>query len=121
MVHYSAVVQCDKCERRWQHQIFAFIIVETFVDDDKKILVPTDVQQVKSGLRKPLPQNAVPGAKDLTRTVLSDHIEDRFSKRLKLEREDRASNAGQSSEKVSESIVLLSQHISTLIIALHGM
>jgi E1A/CREB-binding protein len=49
----------------------------------------------------PLPQSAVLGAKDLPRTVLSDHIEDRLFKRLKQERQDRAAQERKSIEEVS--------------------
>ena len=50
----------------------------------------------------PLPQSAVLGASDLPRTVLSDHIEERLFKRLKLERQARASQSGRSFDEVSE-------------------
>lgn len=59
---------------------------------------------MKCGLRKPLPQSAVLGAKDLPRTVLSDHIEDRLFKRLKQEKQDRAAAAGKNIDEVSGTI-----------------
>ncbi|KAJ6367343.1 hypothetical protein OIU77_003658 [Salix suchowensis] len=82
-------VQCDKCEA-WQHQICALF------------------NEVERGERKPLPQSAVLGAKDLPRTILSDHIEQRLFRRLKLERQDRAREQGKSFDDVpgAESLVV---------------
>ncbi|TVU21217.1 hypothetical protein EJB05_30842 [Eragrostis curvula] len=94
-------VQCDKCER-WQHQICALFNGRTNHGGQEKYTCPyCYVQEVESGLRKPLPQSSVLGAKDLPRTVLSDHLEDRLFKRLKQERQNRASVAGQSFEEVT--------------------
>lgn len=42
----------------------------------------------------PLPKTAMFGAKDLPRTMLSDHIERRLFKRLKQENEDWAKVEG---------------------------
>ncbi|KAF8677086.1 hypothetical protein HU200_046549 [Digitaria exilis] len=75
------------------------------------------VDEVKCGLRKPLPQSAVLGAKDLPRTVLSDHIEDRLFKRLKQEKQDRAAAAG----KDIDEAVLLFQKIEGVEVCLFGM
>jgi hypothetical protein len=58
---------------------------------------------VERGFRMPLPQSAVLGASDLPRTMLSDHIEERLFKQLKLERQARASQAGCSFDEVSET------------------
>jgi len=51
-------------------------------------------------MHTPLPQNTVPGAKDLPRTVLSDHIEERLFQRLKEERQNRANKCGKKFDEV---------------------
>ena len=59
------------------------------------------MQEIESGERKPLPQSAVLGAKDLPRTFLSDHIEQRLFKRLKQERQERSRHLGKTFDEVS--------------------
>jgi hypothetical protein len=96
-------VQCDKCEC-WQHQICALFNGRRNDGGQAEYTCPNCyVEEVKRGLRKPLPQSAVLGAKDLPRTVLSDHIEDRLFKRLKQEKQDRAAAAGKNIDEVSET------------------
>jgi len=93
-------VQCDKCEC-WQHQICALFNGRRNDGGQAEYTCPNCyVEEVKRGLRKPLPQSAVLGAKDLPRTVLSDHIEDRLFKRLKQEKQDRAAAAGKNIDEV---------------------
>ena len=58
------------------------------------------MEEVESGERKPLPQSAVLGAKDLPRTLLSDFIEQRLFKKLKQERHERARSQGKSFDEV---------------------
>lgn len=48
------------------------------------------------------PLRATLGAQDLPRTMLSDHIEHRLFRCLKLEREERAKLSGQDADEVSE-------------------
>lgn len=100
-------VQCDKCEC-WQHQICALFNGRRNDGGQAEYTCPNCyVEEVKRGLRRPLPQSAVLGAKDLPRTILSDHIEDRLFRRLKLERQDRAAAAGKSFEEVSDVLSIL--------------
>ncbi|KAJ0548715.1 putative histone acetyltransferase transcription factor and/or regulators TAZ family [Helianthus annuus] len=66
------------------------------------------MEEVENGERVPLPQSALLGAKDLPRTILSDHIENRLFKRLRQERLDRARFSGKSYDEVpgAESLVV---------------
>lgn len=92
---------CDKCER-WQHQICALFNFKRDDSKDAEYTCPKCyVQEIEHGLRIPLPQSAVLGAKDLPRTVLSDHIEERLFKRLREERHERAIRDGKSFDEVS--------------------
>ncbi|KAK1614711.1 hypothetical protein QYE76_020228 [Lolium multiflorum] len=62
----------------------------------------------------PLPQSAVLGATDLPRTVLSDHLEERLYKRLKLERQARASQSGHSFDEVAGAEDLVVRVVSSV-------
>lgn len=93
-------VQCDKCEA-WQHQICALFNGRRNDGGQAEYTCPNCyIQEVERGERKPLPQSAVLGAKDLPRTILSDHIEQRLFKRLKQERQERARIQGKSYDEV---------------------
>ncbi|KAL2235410.1 UNVERIFIED_CONTAM: Histone acetyltransferase HAC1, partial [Sesamum indicum] len=46
------------------------------------------IEEVERGDHVPLPQSAVLGAKDLPRTILSDHMGQRLFAKLKQERQD---------------------------------
>lgn len=93
-------VQCDKCEA-WQHQICALFNGRRNDGGQAEYTCPNCyILEVERGERKPLPQSAVLGAKDLPRTILSDHIEQRLFKRLKQERLERARLQGKSYDEV---------------------
>ncbi|KAI7724414.1 hypothetical protein M8C21_016865, partial [Ambrosia artemisiifolia] len=89
-------VQCDKCEM-WQHQICALFNGRRNDGGQAEYTCPNCyVEEVERGERSPLPQSAVLGAKDLPRTILSDHIESRLFGKLKQERLERARAHGKS-------------------------
>ncbi|XP_028759098.1 histone acetyltransferase HAC1 isoform X2 [Neltuma alba] len=101
-------VQCDKCEA-WQHQICALFNGRRNDGGQAEYTCPNCyIQEVERGERKPLPQSAVLGAKDLPRTILSDHIEQRLFRKLKQERQERARLQGKSYDEVpgAESLVI---------------
>ncbi|KAL8230991.1 hypothetical protein R6Q57_000769 [Mikania cordata] len=101
-------VQCDRCEA-WQHQICALFNGRRNDGGQAEYTCPNCyVEEVERGERKPLPQSAVLGAKDLPRTILSDHIESRLFGRLKQERLERAKVHGKSYDEVpgAESLVV---------------
>lgn len=100
--YYSSLqwVQCDKCEA-WQHQICALFNGRRNDGGQAEYTCPyCYMQEIERGERKPLPQSAVLGAKDLPKTILSDHIEQRLFKRLKQERLDTARVQGKSYDEV---------------------
>ncbi|GJN18950.1 hypothetical protein PR202_gb06170 [Eleusine coracana subsp. coracana] len=107
-------VQCDKCEC-WQHQICALFNGRRNDGGQAEYTCPNCyVEEVKCGLRKPLPQSAVLGAKDLPRTILSDHIEDRLFRRLKQEKQDRAAAAGKSIDEIPGAEGLVVRVVSSV-------
>lgn len=93
-------VQCDGCER-WQHQVCALFNGRRNDGGKAEYTCPhCYLREIGKGERKPLPQNAVLCAKDLPRTLLSDHIEQRLERRLKQERQERARMQGKLFEEV---------------------
>ncbi|XP_047947725.1 histone acetyltransferase HAC1-like isoform X1 [Salvia hispanica] len=101
-------VQCDKCEA-WQHQICALFNGRRNDGGQAEYTCPNCyMEEVERGERMPLPQSAVLGAKDLPRTILSDHMEQRLFTKLKQERQERARAQGKSYDEVpgAESLVV---------------
>ncbi|CAN8312330.1 unnamed protein product [Cochlearia groenlandica] len=101
-------VQCDKCES-WQHQICALFNGRRNDAGQAEYTCPNCyIMEVEQNERKPLLESAVLGAKDLPRTILSDHIEQRLLKKLKQERTERARAQAKSYEEIptAESLVV---------------
>ncbi|KAG6577832.1 Histone acetyltransferase HAC1, partial [Cucurbita argyrosperma subsp. sororia] len=107
-------VQCDKCEA-WQHQICALFNGRRNDGGQAEYTCPNCyIQEIERGERIPLPQSAVLGAKDLPRTILSDHIEQRLVRRLKHERLERARIQGKSYDEVPGADGLVIRVVSSV-------
>ena len=92
---------CDKCER-WQHLICALLNFKWGDSKEADYTCPKCcVWEIEHGLRMPLPQNSVLGAKDMPRAMLSDHIEEQLFKQLREERHERAIHDGKSFDEIS--------------------
>lgn len=61
------------------------------------------ILEMERGERKPRPANAIPGAKDLPRTILSDYVQERLDIKLKQERGERAKALGKDYEEVPKA------------------
>ncbi|XP_076886476.1 histone acetyltransferase HAC12-like [Bidens hawaiensis] len=87
-------VLCDKCQN-WQHRICGLYNDEKDVEGKAEYICPKCyLQELESGIRVPLSQSTTSGAKDLPRTNLSDHIEQRLFERLNQERQEMAKVSG---------------------------
>ncbi|KAJ0257174.1 Histone acetyltransferase HAC12 [Hirschfeldia incana] len=93
-------VQCDKCEA-WQHQICALFNGRRNDGGQAEYTCPNCyILEVEHNERKPLLQSVFLGAKDLPKTILSDHIEQRLFQRLEQERTERARAQGKTSDEI---------------------
>ncbi|KAK9138685.1 hypothetical protein Sjap_009279 [Stephania japonica] len=87
-------VECAKCGG-WQHHICALFNDTKNKEEEPDYTCPKCyIQEFQHGERVPLPPSAVPGAKELPRTSLSDHIERKLFASLEQERRERASVLG---------------------------
>ncbi|XP_048536240.1 probable histone acetyltransferase HAC-like 1 [Triticum urartu] len=106
-------VNCERCNC-WQHQICALFNDINYDVEQAYTCLYCYIEEVKRGLHVPSPQSAVLGASDLPRTALSDHIEERLFKRLKLERQARAVQTGRSFDEVAGADGLVVRVVSSV-------
>ncbi|KAK1390193.1 Histone acetyltransferase [Heracleum sosnowskyi] len=107
-------VQCDMCQA-WQHQICALFNSRRNEGGQAKFICPCCyIAQVERGERTPLQQSAVLGAKDLPRTSLSDHLEQRLFKKLKQERVNRARVQGKTYDEVPGAECLVVRVVASM-------
>ncbi|KAK6129097.1 hypothetical protein DH2020_037170 [Rehmannia glutinosa] len=94
----EAWVQCDKCER-WQHQICALYNSKRDFGGELYYICPfCRLVEIEAKNHVSIPSAF--GARDLPRTKLSDHIEQRLFRSLEKERKQRADALGKSPGEV---------------------
>ncbi|RHN50387.1 putative histone acetyltransferase chromatin regulator PHD family [Medicago truncatula] len=101
-------VECSKCNK-WQHQICA--LYNKDLDCNSVYTCPLCLlKEIENGKQIPLKEIWTDfGAKDLPKTVLSDHLEKRLFERLMQEREERQKIEGNENfdeVKVTESLTV---------------
>lgn len=107
-------IKCCKC-KAWQHQICALFNARRNETGHADYTCPNCcIVEIERGERRPLHQTAILGAKDLPRTSLSDHIEQRLSRRLKQERAERARSLGKGYEEVPGAEALVVRVVSSV-------
>ncbi|KAL6868163.1 hypothetical protein ACP4OV_015008 [Aristida adscensionis] len=92
-------VQCDKC-KAWQHQICALFNRKIVDPKAEYTCAKCFLKEKDKGDIYSLESSTILGARELTRTKLSDHIEQRLSEKLVQDREQRASASGKGVEEV---------------------
>lgn len=97
-------IQRGTC-KHWQHQICALFNGRRNVGRQQKY---TCASCYKGEVRNPLQRTAVLGAKDLPKSILSDHIEQRLFKCLMQEKQERAKFHGKSTDEIpcAESLIV---------------
>ncbi|GKD01343.1 histone acetyltransferase HAC12, partial [Tanacetum coccineum] len=91
-------VECDRC-KKWQHYICGLYNKERDQGEGEYICSKCRLTEIEEG--KWAPQTVL-AAKDLPRTNLSDHIEQRLVTRIKQEREETAKSKGTELKNVAE-------------------
>ncbi|KAK1268010.1 Histone acetyltransferase HAC12 [Acorus gramineus] len=97
--NHESWVQCEKC-KTWQHQICALFNGKKNELQDHYTCAHCYIQQLENGERTPLPPKELLGAKDLPRTKLSDHLEQRLQRKLDDDRSKRAEALGKDFSEV---------------------